>query len=155
MLALGYGGLKMDDISKQLRKTSNARIRLRLLAISHFIDGQSRYQIARYLKVSRTSVSKWVTQYLSHGLDGLKEKERSRRPSRLNDEQCHKIKAFITENAIKPQGGRLQAKDIQAFIYDEYQITYQISMIYNLLKQWGFSWITTRSKQSIQAQIDF
>ena len=148
----------MDDLSKKLRKTTNARMRLRLLAVSHFIDGKSRYQIARYLKVSRTSVSKWISEYLNNGLDGLKEKERSGRPSRLTNEQCHKIQIFITENAIKFQGGRLQAKDIQAFIYDEYQITYQSSMIYNLLKKWGFSWVTTLSKhpkQSIQAQIDF
>ncbi|MEC6831399.1 helix-turn-helix domain-containing protein [Photobacterium toruni] len=147
----------MDDLSTKPQKTTNARMRLRLLAVYYFIDGKSRYQIARYLKVSRTSVNKWITQYLNYGFEGLKEKNRSGRPSRLNNEQCHKIQVFITENAIKSQGQRLRAKDIQTFIYDEYQITYQSSMIYNLLKQWGFSWVIGHSKhlkQSIQTQID-
>ena len=41
MLILGCGGVKMDELSKKLRKTTNARMRLRLLAVSHFIDGKS------------------------------------------------------------------------------------------------------------------
>ncbi|WP_443263787.1 hypothetical protein [Vibrio sp. S12_S33] len=32
-------------------------MRTRLLAISHFVDGKSRTQIAKCLKVSRTSVN--------------------------------------------------------------------------------------------------
>ncbi|WP_372154290.1 MULTISPECIES: helix-turn-helix domain-containing protein, partial [unclassified Vibrio] len=33
---------------------------MRLLALAHFKDGLSRTQIAKSLKVSRTSVNKWV-----------------------------------------------------------------------------------------------
>ncbi|WP_425439330.1 helix-turn-helix domain-containing protein [Pseudoalteromonas denitrificans] len=37
---------------------------MRLLGVSHFIDGKNRTQIARFLKLSRTSVNKWIKCYL-------------------------------------------------------------------------------------------
>ncbi|WP_424141072.1 helix-turn-helix domain-containing protein, partial [Psychromonas aquatilis] len=42
-------------------------MKMRLLALAHFQDGHSRTQIAQFLKVSRTSVNKWVSIYLSEG----------------------------------------------------------------------------------------
>ncbi|MCU8026687.1 helix-turn-helix domain-containing protein, partial [Shewanella glacialipiscicola] len=44
---------------------------MRYLALLHFTEGHSRTAIATMLKVSRTSVNKWVTTYLSQGLSGL------------------------------------------------------------------------------------
>ena len=95
------------DFPKLIASTSNARLRMRLLAISHFTEGLSRTQIAKYLKVSRLSVNKWVKAYLDHGIEGLKEKPRSGRPSRLTTEQLNKVKAYVTDNAVKSEGGRL------------------------------------------------
>ncbi|MGI9946490.1 helix-turn-helix domain-containing protein, partial [Vibrio hyugaensis] len=45
-------------------------MKMRLLALAHFKEGQSRTQIAKYLKVSRTSVNKWVQTFLEEGLEG-------------------------------------------------------------------------------------
>ena len=53
------------DFPKLIRATSDARMRLRLLAISHFIDGRNRTQIAKFLKVSRSSVNNWVNTNLN------------------------------------------------------------------------------------------
>jgi len=64
------------NFSQLIASTSNARVRIRLLAISHFVDGKNRTEIASFLKVSRTSVNKWVSQYLNEGLEGLIEKPR-------------------------------------------------------------------------------
>ncbi|NAZ48292.1 IS630 family transposase, partial [Vibrio toranzoniae] len=48
------------DFPSLINSTSNARLRMRYLSVSHFVDGKSRTQIAKYLKVSRVSVNKWV-----------------------------------------------------------------------------------------------
>ncbi len=45
-----------QSISQLIAVTNNGRLRIRLLAISHFLDGKNRTQIANFLKVSRTSV---------------------------------------------------------------------------------------------------
>jgi transposase len=133
-------------------------MRIRLLAISHFIDGKNRTEIASFLKVSRTSVNKWVTQYLNEGLEGLTEKPHTGRPALLSHAQRVQIKNYVTDNAVKPQGGRLQGKDIQRYIHTEFGVFYQKTNIYHLLHELNLSWITTRSKhpkQSIEAQEAF
>ncbi|HCH2844654.1 TPA: helix-turn-helix domain-containing protein [Vibrio parahaemolyticus] len=37
-------------------------------------DGYSRTQIVKFLKVSRTSINKWVQTFFEEGPEGLKEK---------------------------------------------------------------------------------
>lgn len=147
-----------SDLSKLIGATSNARLRLRLLAVSHFIDGKNRTEIASFLKVSRLSVNKWIKAYLDFGVEGLVEKPHTGRPSRLTIEQKKHLKEYVTSNAIKPEGGRLQGSDITQFILDEFDISYQPSSVYRLLHELNLSWITTRSKhpkQSEEAQESF
>lgn len=147
-----------SDLSKLIGATSNARLRLRLLAVSHFIDGKNRTEIASFLKVSRLSVNKWIKAYLDFGVEGLVEKPHTGRPSRLTIEQKKHLKEYVTSNAIKPEGGRLQGSDITQFILDEFDISYQLSGVYRLLHELNLSWITTRSKhpkQSEEAQESF
>jgi transposase len=146
------------NFSKLIASTSNARMRIRLLAVSHFVDGKNRTEIASFLKVSRTSVNKWVTQYLNEGLEGLTEKPHTGRPALLTRVQRNQVKKYITDNAIKPQGGRLQGKDIQKYIHSEFAVLYQKTNIYHLFHELNLSWITTRSKhpkQSVEAQDAF
>ncbi|WP_436286886.1 helix-turn-helix domain-containing protein [Vibrio vulnificus] len=47
--------------------------------MAHFKDGHSRTQMAKFLKVSRTSVNKWVQTFLQ---EGLQEKPRTGRPAK-------------------------------------------------------------------------
>ena len=105
-----------SKISKIIASTKNGRLRIRLLAVSHFIDGQSRIQISKYLKVSRTSVNKWVKSYLDQGITGLNGKKHTGRHKSLNKMQLVQLKNFVVTRAVKPDGGRLQGKDVQAYI---------------------------------------
>ena len=147
-----------QDLSKIISSTQNARLKLRLLAVSHFVDGKNRTQISNYLKVSRTSVNKWIKDYLSQGISGLQEKKHTGRRKGLTERQLLQLKDFIVSAAVKPDGGRLQGKDVQEYIASEFGIEYKKSNVYNLLHALNLSWITTRSKhpkQSIEAQEDF
>lgn len=146
------------ELSQIIASTQNGRLRIRLIAVSHFIDGQSRTDIAKYLKVSRTSVNKWIKAYLDQGIAGLQGKKHTGRHKGLTEIQLVQLKGFVVKTAIKPDGGRLQGKDVQAYIVSEFGIQYQKSNIYNLLHELNLSWITTRSKhpkQSIEAQEAF
>ena len=148
----------MVDLLTLIKSTSNARLRLRLLAVSHFIDGKNRTEIASFLKVSRLSVNKWVKAYLDFGIEGLIEKPHTGRPSRLTVEQKERLKKYVTSNAIKPGGGRIQGSDIAQFILDEFDVAYKPSGVYRLLHELNLSWISTRSKhpkQSEEAQETF
>lgn len=129
-----------------------------MLAVSHFKDGKNRSDIARFLKVSRTSVKKWIKSYLDDGLIGLREKAHIGSPKDLTVLQLLQLKYFVTTSSIKPDGGRLQGKDVQAYIEKEFNVKYQKTNVYYLLHGLNLSWITTRSKhpkQSIEAQEAF
>lgn len=68
------------------------------------------------MKVSRTSVNKWIRIYLNEGLGGLQEKPRSGRPAYLTEAQMEQLSQYIKKNAIKPSGGRLTGADIHHHI---------------------------------------
>lgn len=140
------------ELERLARSSNNARMRNRYLAISHFVDGKSRTDIARYLKVARGSVNAWVQKYLNDGIEGLSEGNHSGRPAKLTTFQLKKISKFIKDNSVLAQGGRLQAKDIRQYIIDNFNVDYEISNIYRLLHQLNFSWITSRSKHPKQSE---
>lgn len=151
---------KLKDINfKQLAsKEKSIQMKMRLLALAHFQEGQSRTQIAKFLKVSRTSVNKWVQTFLEEGLAGLKEKPRTGRPAFLTKKQKEQLSKYIKSQAERDTGGRLTGNDIHQYIVKQFGKTYHPDSIYYLLNQMGFSWITSRSKhpkQSQQVQEDF
>ena len=139
-----------QSLPEIIRQTTNARLRIRYLAISHFKDGKSRTEISKYLKVSRGSINKWVTTYLKDGLEGLSEKPRSGRPHWLTDESKSALKNFVLSRAEDENGGRLNAHDIIEFVKKEHNVAYSLSGIYRVLHQLNLSWITSRSKHPKQ-----
>lgn len=146
------------DFKKLASQQKSIQMKMRLLALAHFKDGHSRTQIAKFLKVSRTSVNNWVATYLKNGVEGLVEKLHTGHPPRLTEEQLSLLKLYITSNAIKPEGGRLQGTDIIEFIHEEFGLSYSLSGIYKILRKLNLVWITTRSKhpkQSVEAQEAF
>ena len=146
------------DFKKLASQQKSIQMKMRLLALAHFKDGHSRTQIAKFLKVSRTSVNKWVQTFLDEGLEGLQEKPRTGRPPFLTSEQREQLSQYIKDRAHDKQGGRLTGSDIHAYIVKEFGKHYHPDSIYYLLDHMGFSWITSRSKhpnQSQEAQDDF
>ena len=84
-----------EDILKLSRAEKNARKRMRLLALSQFLDCKNRTQVANQLNISRTSVNKWVTQYLESGLDGLEARKAKGRTPFLTAKQQKQLGDFI------------------------------------------------------------
>lgn len=144
--------LKNIDFKKLASQQKSMQMKMRLLALAHFKDGQSRTQIAKFLKVSRTSVNKWVKTFLDEGLEGLREKPRSGRPPFLTPKQRELLGQYIKTKAKNPEGGRLTGADIHTYIVENFDKHYHPDSIYYLLNHLGFSWITSRSKHPKQSQ---
>lgn len=144
--------MNKPNILALVKSEKSARKRMRYLALLHFTEGHSRTAIASMLKVSRTSVNKWVTTYLSQGLSGLDDKPNPGRPPQLSLAQQASLKAFVQQRSLSEQGGRLMAKDLSHFIQSEFGVTFKQANIYRLLHQLGFSWITTRSRHPKQSE---
>jgi transposase len=144
--------LNSINFKKLASQQKSIQMKMRLLTLSHFKDGHSRTQIAKFLKVSRTHVNKWVKAFLDDGMKGLQEKKRSGRPAFLTSKQKEQLAQFIKSEAQNPKGGRLTGADIHAYIVANFSKHYHPDSIYYLLNHMGFSWITSRSKNPKQSQ---
>lgn len=147
-----------EEILAFSRAEKEPRKRMRLLAVSLFLEGNSRTDVALRLKVARASVNTWVAKYLANGLKGLDAKKNKGRDSYLTSIQKQQLSAYIEEQCTSPSGGRLTGDAILKYIQQHFGINYHPNAIYKLLEQLNFSWITSRSKhpkQSPEAQEAF
>ncbi len=108
------------DFKKLTNQQKSIQMKMRLLALAHFKDGHSRTQIAKFLKVSRTSVNQWVHTFLEEGLEGLKEKPKTGRPPFLTSKQREQLSQYIKDKANDTLGGRLIGADIHSYIVKEF-----------------------------------
>lgn len=58
-----------SELIKLSKQTVDPPMRLRLLAIAHFLDGANRTQIAAMTKVNRRIINLWVSNYLNQGAE--------------------------------------------------------------------------------------
>ena len=133
-------------------------MRIRLLALLHIKNGAGRTQTAKHLKVSRKVVNDWAKKFFNEGLEGLNEKTRSGRRSKLTEAQLSELKEYVQCHSIKESGGRLNAAALVSVINDKFGVKYSRANVYRLLHALNFSWITSRSrhpKQSQKIQEDF
>jgi len=127
------------NLSSLVKKEQNARMKLKLLAVLHFKEGKSRYQIARYLKVSRTSVNGWVSKYLANGLEGLRDKKHPGRPTSLTRQQLKQLVIYLNQLLERRPVESVSGCDIQTYIVESFGVEYEKSAIYRLLNRLGYS----------------
>lgn len=143
---------RSEELLALSRKETNARKRMRLLAVSLFLGGDNRTNIAKRLNVARASVNKWGHSYLADGLAGLNNRRGAGRSNKLTPQQFDKLSHYISKHAKSSDGGRLTGADIVQYIQKEFNVRYSPGHIYKVLKSLGYSWITTRSKHPKQSQ---
>jgi len=83
---------------------------MRLLAVSIFLQSRNRTQVANQLKVARSSVNSWVSNYLEQGLVGLEDKQRpGKRPSLSNDQKrCPMTKSGGSPDILNSKHNRMR-----------------------------------------------
>ncbi|CAH9059386.1 hypothetical protein PSECIP111951_02063 [Pseudoalteromonas holothuriae] len=98
------------DTSRKLlalpRRESNSRKRIRLLAVSLFLEGENRTNIAKRLNTARNNVNKWVSNYLSKGLKGLDSRPIQGRPAKLTPSQLELLSAHIIQSVAALNSSR-------------------------------------------------
>jgi putative transposase len=71
----------------------------RLQAARELANGSSQSRVARKYGVSRTTTSRWNRALGSKGVEGLRKRRATGRPSRLNEDQKSEIVLMHTEGA--------------------------------------------------------
>lgn len=125
------------------------RIHAVLLNSEEYTSGQ----ISEILNVSRSKVSEWLKIYDEQGFEGLKEGERSGRPSRLTDLQKIILCDIIDSGPIAfgYSSGIWTSKRIARAIYEEFGVEYHEGHVRKLLYEFGFS---VQSPKRVLARAD-
>ena len=116
------------------RKESNADTKERMLLVLNVVyDKHIPAQVAKDLHRSRTWASDWLKRYREEGIEGLRDRPKSGRPSDIPEEIVYKIK---NELLSSKQGWTTQ--QVYDIIVRESGIHYHHIYIYTLLRRWGF-----------------
>ena len=114
----------------------------RILAVLAVSDRTPYSIIATTLKVSKESIRLWVNTLLLKGVEGLKSKKSSGRPSKLTKTQRKELESLIIQGPAKVgfPGACWRSPMIQALIYEKFGVQYNVFYISQLLKNMGFSY---------------
>jgi len=146
------------DFASLAKQESDKKIYQRLMILEHLKAGMLQREIGNVLGISLQQVPYWRERFKEEGIDGLKNKPRSGRPPLLEKAKHDELRDKIEQAQSKLKGGRLRGEDMIDLIKQEWDVTYTLNGIYRLMKEIGFSWISSRSKhpkQSAKAQEDF
>ena len=135
------------SLSKHARKR---RVHERLLILAHVKMGKSITQAADALFVGKPVVKRCLKNFFSKGLEGLEDKPRSGRPTRLARAHHQDLIALIEASHESTSGGRLTGQDIVNLIEKKWQERYTVSGVYALLKSLEMSGVSSRSKHPKQ-----
>jgi putative transposase len=125
--------LKPSVLDKAYRNEHDAHVKERLLLIIRVsYDKQHSEAVASELHKSRAWAYKWYKRYNEEGLEGLRDKPRSGRPSFMDEEEIGKIR---TELSTSNTGW--DAKEVMDLIKKKTGVKYHEDHIRRLLYQWG------------------
>jgi transposase len=123
-----------SKLDKSYKQESNPAIKERILLVRLIIsDKQHIEDVAKELSRCRAWAYKWYKRYCEYGLDGLKDKSRSGRPSTVSKEVMVKIRQELADSNTG-----WDFRQVMDLIYKKTGIRYHEVHIYRLLHKWGF-----------------
>src|SRR6266480_1723288 len=147
---------KLLKLRRQAQQGKAPRVVLRIQGILLSLDGHSTGDIARELKIHRSTVPSWIENWNTHGDEGLWEGHRSGRPRRLDEGQREKLCDILDSGPVAYglETGIWTSPLVSQVIREEFAEDYHPGHVRKLLKGLGYSVQrpTTRLVQADLAQ---
>jgi putative transposase len=116
------------------KKENDPMVKERLLLIIKVReDKQIPFRVVKEMHRSNPWASDWLIRYDKEGLEGLRNRTKSGRPSELTEEISYQIKKELKEN---DKGWT--TKQVEELIVQKSGIKYHYTHIYRILRKWGF-----------------
>jgi transposase len=127
-------------LQDEIRRSEESRYDHRLHGVLLVAQGMTCPEVAKLLGDAPRSVEYWVRGFEQNGLAGLREGERSGRPSRLNEKQLKEINSALRQMPRDMGfGGNLwDGKTLAAWIAQRYKIDLGVRQCQRLFRQLGF-----------------
>lgn len=147
MQKLSIPNYEISDLESLLNSNSDYIVGMRLMALIQIKRGMSSRQLEGLYYKSHSRYCIWVKRFNKFGLEGLRNKPKSGRKSKLSIEQKEKIKSILLENKPEKYGynsGFWNGPLMIDFIEKQFGIKYKKAQIYNIFKSFGFSYQKSR-----------
>jgi putative transposase len=116
------------------KKENDPKVKERLLLIIKVReDKQIPFRVVKEMHRSNPWASDWLKRYDKEGLEGLRNRTKSGRPSELTEEISYQIKKELSRSN---QGWT--TKQVEELIIKKSGIKYHYTHIYRILRKWGF-----------------
>jgi putative transposase len=126
--------LTRESFEKIYRSEQDVKTKERMLLVLNVVyQRKVSAQAARDLHRSKSWAWEWLKRYDKEGINGLKTRPKSGRPSKLSEEIDYRIKKELKESN---QGWT--TKQVEELIVKKSGIKYHYIHIYRILRKWGF-----------------
>jgi putative transposase len=126
--------LTKESFEKSYRSEADVKTKERMLLVLNVIyHSMIAVHVATDLHRNRAWACVWLKRYYEEGLEGLKNKPRTGRPSESSEEDICSIKTILKESN---QGWT--TKQVEELIVKKSGIKYHYTHIYRILRKWGF-----------------
>jgi putative transposase len=116
------------------KKENDSKVKERLLLVIKVReDKQIPFRVVKEMYRSNPWASDWLKRYDKKGLEGLKDRTKSGRPTEIPEEISYQIKKELQESK---QGWT--TKQVEEMIIEKSGIKYHYTHIYRILRKWGF-----------------
>ncbi len=104
-----------------------------LLILNVVYHGMVAAHVARDIHRSKAWACEWLKRYYEEGIEGLKDRTKTGRPSKLSNETSYQIK-----KELKESNSGWTTKQVEELVIQESGIKYHYTHIYRILRKWGF-----------------
>ena len=134
-----------EEIERLARKERDGRVRQRLWALKFIAGGEPVPDVAKRLSMGESTLRKWTHRFNAEGPEGLCDRPRSGKPSKLAVELVEDFRERVRKGAQGKDGVcALRGPDIRRILAEEYDAEYSLGGVYFLLHRLGFSSLVPR-----------
>lgn len=140
-LTITHSEVTLESLRQELRKTQLRRKTLRILGLIKILEGKKTNDISEFLGVFRTSITGWVKRINDHGLLGLVEKPGRGLKSQLTKTEKQQLKKDLLKSPKEFgfSSNLWTGKILREHLQKNFNKTYQLSMVYVIFKELGFT----------------
>lgn len=140
--------VNVKELQNRRKNEEDPRVRDRILAIIMIERGMKKEDIADLLSITDVTLWRWTNRYNKNGVEGLVDKDRSGRNSKLSTEEKKDLKKTLCKNP-KEVGYDKEAWSTKLVLYHikkEYGVEYHTRYIQDFLRNLGFELKKPRPK---------
>ena len=137
----------ISNSKQQLKILPFSKTAIKLKAICA-LDKNSISKIAQVFNCSRNTLKSWVKRFSEDGIDGIIDKPRKPRRSKLTDEQKLEMGILLQDHS-----NNWTLFKIQKLLDDKYQIQISKTGLWKIIKDLDFSYINPRKQHYLQNKL--